>query len=415
MIRINKYCLPNGLRLIHHQDKETQMVALNLLYDVGSKDENPNRTGFAHLFEHLMFGGSVNIPDFDTPLQKAGGENNAWTSNDITNYYSVVPRQNVETAFWLESDRMLGLDFSEKSLSVQKQVVIEEFKQRNLNLPYGDIPLLIRPLAYKVHPYRWPTIGKRVEHIEQVKLEDVKSFFYKHYAPNNAILAVTGNISFEKTVDLTEKWFGPIERRDIELRNLPIEPVQESARFQEVSRPVPLDSITKVYHMCRRMDKEYHCFDLLSDILSNGRSSRLFQRLVMDRKLFADIDASITGDIDAGLFMIKGKVNKGVSLEDADRAIVEELRRLGENEVSSYELQKVVNKFESNDLFSNINYLNKATNLAYYELLDKAENIDSEIEKYKGVTSRMLKEVAERAFVEENSSTLYYRADGNLL
>lgn len=414
MIQINKYCLSNGLRLIHHQDKETQMVALNLLYDVGSKDENPDRTGFAHLFEHLMFGGSVNIPDFDTPLQKAGGENNAWTSNDITNYYSVVPRQNVETAFWLESDRMLGLDFSEKSLSVQKQVVIEEFKQRNLNQPYGDIPLLIRPLAYKVHPYRWPTIGKRVEHIEQVKLEDVKSFFYKHYAPNNAILAVTGNISFEEAVDLTEKWFGTIERRDIESRNLPAEPIQKSARFQEVSRPVPLDSITKVYHMCRRMDEEYHCFDLLSDILSNGRSSRLFQRLVMDRKLFADIDASITGDIDAGLFMIKGKVNKGISLEEADRAIVEELRRLGENEVSAYELQKVVNKFESNDLFSNINYLNKATNLAYYELLDKAENIDSEIEKYKGVTSRTLKEVAERAFVEENSSTLYYRADGDL-
>ena len=414
MIRINRYCLSNGLRLIHHQDKETQMVALNLLYDVVSKDENPDCTGFAHLFEHLMFGGSVNIPDFDTPLQKAGGENNAWTSNDITNYYSVVPRQNVETAFWLESDRMLGLDFSEKSLFVQKQVVIEEFKQRNLNQPYGDIPLLIRPLAYKVHPYRWPTIGKRVEHIEQVKLEDVKSFFYKHYAPNNAILAVTGNISFEEAVELTEKWFGTIERRDIEPRNLPAEPVQKSARFQEVSRSVPLDSITKVYHMCRRMDKEYHCFDLLSDILSNGRSSRLFQRLVMDRKLFADIDASITGDIDAGLFMIKGKVNKGISLEEADRAIVEELRRLGENEVSAYELQKVVNKFESNDLFSNINYLNKATNLAYYELLDRAENIDSEIEKYKGITSRMLKEVAERAFVEENSSTLYYRADGDL-
>ena len=414
MIRINRYCLSNGLRLIHHQDKETQMVALNLLYDVGSKDENPDCTGFAHLFEHLMFGGSVNIPDFDTPLQKAGGENNAWTSNDITNYYSVVPRQNVETAFWLESDRMLGLDFSEKSLSVQKQVVIEEFKQRNLNQPYGDIPLLIRPLSYKVHPYRWPTIGKGVEDIEQVKLEDVKSFFYKHYAPNNAILAVTGNISFEEAVELTEKWFGTIERRDIEPRNLPAEPVQKSARFQEVSRSVPLDSITKVYHMCRRMDKEYHCFDLLSDILSNGRSSRLFQRLVMDRKLFADIDASITGDIDAGLFMIKGKVNKGISLEEADRAIVEELRRLGENEVSAYELQKVVNKFESNDLFSNINYLNKATNLAYYELLDKAENIDSEIEKYKGITSRMLKEVAERAFVEENSSTLYYRADGDL-
>lgn len=414
MIRINKYCLSNGLRLIHHQDKETQMVALNLLYDVGSKDENPDYTGFAHLFEHLMFGGSVNIPDFDTPLQKAGGENNAWTSNDITNYYSVVPRQNVETAFWLESDRMLGLDFSEKTLSVQKQVVIEEFKQRNLNQPYGDIPLLIRPLAYKVHPYQWPTIGKRVEHIEQVKLEDVKSFFYKYYAPNNAILAVTGNISFEEVVSLAEKWFGPIGRRNVGVRNLPSEPHQESPRFQEVRRSVPLDAITKVYHMCRRMDKEYHCFDLLSDILSNGRSSRLFQRLVMDRKLFADIDASITGDIDEGLFMIKGRVNKGISLEIADRAVVEELNKLRAEEVSAYELQKVVNKFESNDRFSNINYLNKATNLAYYELLDKAENINTEIEKYKDITPRMLKEIAERALVEENSSTLYYCADNNL-
>ena len=413
MIRINRYCLSNGLRLIHHLDKETQMVALNLLYDVGSKDENPDNTGFAHLFEHLMFGGSVNIPDFDTPLQKAGGENNAWTSNDVTNYYSVVPRQNVETAFWLESDRMFGLDFSEKSLSVQKQVVIEEFKQRNLNQPYGDIPLLIRPLAYKVHPYQWPTIGKRVEHIEQARLEDVKSFFYKHYAPNNAVLAVTGNISFEETVRLTEKWFGPIEKRNVVRRNLPVEPVQEVSRFQEVVRPVPLDSITKVYHMCRRMDKDYHCFDLLSDILSNGRSSRLFQQLVMNRKLFADIDASITGDIDAGLFMVKGKVNKGISMEDADRAIVDELQKLKEEEVSSYELQKVINKFESNDLFSNINYLNKATNLAYYEMLDKAEDINSEIDKYRSVTSHMLKNVAEKAFVETNSSTLYYKASDN--
>lgn len=414
MIRINKYCLSNGLRLIHHQDKETQMVALNLLYDVGSKDENPDRTGFAHLFEHLMFGGSLNIPDFDTPLQKAGGENNAWTSNDITNYYSVVPRHNIETVFWLESDRMLGLDFSETTLAVQKQVVIEEFKQRNLNQPYGDIPLLIRPLAYKVHPYRWPTIGKRIEHIEQAKMEDVKSFFYSHYAPNNAILAITGNVSFEAAVSLTEKWFGPIAYRDIEKRNLPVEPKQNSPRFQEVWRPVPQDSITKVYHMCRRMDKEYHCFDLLSDVLSNGRSSRLFQRLVMDKKIFADIDASITGDIDAGLFIIKGRVNKGISLEVADRAIVEELYKLKTEGISSYELQKVINKFESNDLFSNINYLNKATNLAYYELLDKAENINNEIDKYRNITSQMLKRVAEKAFVEENSSTLYYRADDSI-
>lgn len=410
MIEVSRYLLPNGLKMLHHFDNSTQMVALNIIYDVGSKDEEPSQTGFAHLFEHLMFGGSVNILDFDTPLQKAGGENNAWTSNDITNYYSVVPRQNVETAFWLESDRMLELNFSEKSLSVQKQVVCEEFKQRNLNQPYGDTYMLLRPMAYKVHPYRWPTIGKEISHIENATLEDVKTFFYKHYAPNNAILSIAGNISFEDAVRLTEKWFGPIPRRNIAVRNLPEEPEQKESRFLEVYRSVPLDAITKAWHMCRRTDKEYHSYDLLSDILSNGRSSRLYRHLVMERKMFSDIDASITGDIDAGLFVVTGRLNKGITMEDADEAIKREVSALMAETIEKQELEKVVNKFESNHLFSNINYLNKATNLAYHELIGRAEDINEEVKKYWDITPQDLRRAAQKVFREENSSTLYYRA-----
>lgn len=396
--------------MLHHFDNSTQMVALNIIYDVGSKDEEPSRTGFAHLFEHLMFGGSVNILDFDTPLQKAGGENNAWTSNDITNYYSVVPRQNVETAFWLESDRMLELNFSEKSLSVQKQVVCEEFKQRNLNQPYGDTYMLLRPMAYKVHPYRWSTIGKEISHIENATLEDVKTFFYEHYAPNNAILSIAGNISFEDAVRLTEKWFGPIPRRNIAVRNLPEEPEQKEPRFLEVYRSVPLDAITKAWHMCRRIDEEYHSYDLLSDILSNGRSSRLYRHLVMEKKMFSDIDASITGDIDAGLFVVTGRLNKGIAMEDADEAIKREVSALMAETIEKKELEKVVNKFESNHLFSNINYLNKATNLAYHELIGRAEDINEEVKKYWDITPQKLRRAAQKVFREENSSTLYYRA-----
>jgi len=410
VIEVSRYLLPNGLKMLHHFDNSTQMVALNIIYDVGSKDEDPSQTGFAHLFEHLMFGGSVNILDFDTPLQKAGGENNAWTSNDITNYYSVVPRQNVETAFWLESDRMLELNFSEKSLSVQKQVVCEEFKQRNLNQPYGDTYMLLRPMAYKVHPYRWPTIGKEISHIENATLEDVKTFFYKHYAPNNAILSIAGNISFEDAVRLTEKWFGPIPRRNIAVRNLPEEPEQKESRFLEVYRSVPLDAITKAWHMCRRTDKEYHSYDLLSDILSNGRSSRLYRHLVMERKMFSDIDASITGDIDAGLFVVTGRLNKGITMEDADEAIKREVSALMAETIEKQELEKVVNKFESNHLFSNINYLNKATNLAYHELIGQAEDINEEVKKYWDITPQDLRRAAQKVFREENSSTLYYRA-----
>ncbi len=410
MIKVNRHILDNGLRILHHRDDSTQMVALNLLYDVGARDEDPQRTGFAHLFEHLMFGGSVNIPEFDTPLQIAGGENNAWTSNDITNFYTVVPAYNVETAFWLESDRMLSLAFTPRSLDVQKQVVIEEFKQRNLNQPYGDMDLLLRPLAYKVHPYAWPTIGKDISHIEGVTLDEVKSFFFRYYAPNNAILSVSGHISFDETVRLCEKWFAPIERRDVPKRNLPVEPLQNERRSMEVERNVPLDAIKMAFHIGKRTDVDYHCYDTLSDILSNGNSSRLFRNLVTDKKIFAEADASITGDLDSGLFLLSGKLLPGVTMKDGEEALLEELDRLVTEKVGEEELLKVVHKFESNDMFSNINYLNKATNLAYYELFDKAESINTEVDKYYNLTPGRLQEAARKAFVATNCSVVYYKA-----
>ena len=410
MIKVNRHILDNGLRILHHRDDSTQMVALNLLYDVGARDEDPQRTGFAHLFEHLMFGGSVNIPEFDTPLQIAGGENNAWTSNDITNFYTVVPAYNVETAFWLESDRMLSLAFTPRSLDVQKQVVIEEFKQRNLNQPYGDMDLLLRPLAYKVHPYAWPTIGKDISHIEGATLDEVKSFFFRYYAPNNAILSVSGHISFDETVRLCEKWFAPIERRDVPKRNLPVEPLQNERRSMEVERNVPLDAIKMAFHIGKRTDVDYHCYDTLSDILSNGNSSRLFRNLVTDKKIFAEADASITGDLDSGLFLLSGKLLPGVTMKDGEEALLEELDRLVTEKVGEEELLKVVHKFESNDMFSNINYLNKATNLAYYELFDKAESINTEVDKYYNLTPGRLQEAARKAFVATNCSVVYYKA-----
>ena len=413
MITVNKYQFLNGLRLLHHADSNTRMVAINLLYDVGARDESPDCTGFAHLFEHLMFGGSLHIPDFDTALQKAGGENNAWTSNDITNYYTIVPRQNVETAFWLESDRMLGLDFSQHSLDVQKAVVMEEFKQRTLNQPYGDIPAIIRELAYREHPYRWPVIGRDISHIEKATLEDVRSFFYNHYAPNNAILAVVGDISFEEALRLSEKWFSPIEKRNIAPRCILPEPEQEAPRYKEVVRDIPSDAIVKAYHMGRRCDADYQTCDLMSDILSNGRSSRLFRRLVMEKSLFTSIDASITGDIDAGLFLINGRLNQGVSLQQADEAIEEELGRLCRESASEQEISKMVHKFETGYLFSNLSYVDKAANLSYFELIDAAESIDREVEKYYRITPDSLQKTAQAVFRANNMSTLYYKAQNS--
>lgn len=412
-MKINKLTLPNGLRLVHNEDTSTQMVALNIVYDVGARDEHPDHTGFAHLFEHLMFGGSVHIPDYDTPLQMAGGENNAWTNSDITNYYLTIPRSNVETAFWLESDRMLELAFSEQSLEVQRGVVMEEFKQRNLNQPYGDVSHLLRPLAYRVHPYRWPTIGKDLSHIAQVTLDEVKAFFYRYYAPNNAVLAVTGNISWENTVRLTEKWFAPIPRREVPLRQLPQEPVQTAERRLTVERNVPLDALFMAYHMCGRADEDYYAFDILSDILSNGRSSRLARRLVQDQKLFSSLDAYISGTRDAGLLHISGKPSPGVTLEQAEAAVRKELEELKHSLIGEQELEKVKNKFESTQIFGNINYLNVATNLAWFELTGQAEDIDREVSRYRAVTAEQLQRVAQQTFLPENCVVLYYKKISN--
>ena len=405
MLKINRHILANGLRLVHSQDDSTQMVALNILYNVGARDEHPEHTGFAHLFEHLMFGGSVNIPDYDAPLQLAGGENNAWTNNDITNYYLTVPRQNVEIGFWLESDRMLSLDFNERSLEVQRGVVMEEFKQRCLNQPYGDVGHLLRPLAYKEHPYQWPTIGKELSHIANATLDEVKDFFFRFYAPN-AVLAVTGNISFEEAVALTEKWFGTIPRRDVPVRRLPQEPVQTEERRLTVERNVPLDALFMAFHMCERAHPDYYAFDILSDILSNGRSSRLNQHLVQEKQLFSSIDASISGSIDAGLFHISGKPSAGVSLEEAEAAVREELKILQNEAIAAQELEKVKNKFESTQIFGNINYLNVATNLAWFELNGVAEDMEKEVERYRAVTAGQLQTVAQTAFDKANGVVL---------
>lgn len=410
MIQVNRYTLANGLRIVHNEDDSTQMVALNLLYDVGARDEDPSHTGFAHLFEHLMFGGSLHIPDYDTPVQNAGGENNAWTNNDITNYYITLPHQNVETGFWLESDRMLSLDFSPKSLEVQRQVVIEEFKQRNLNQPYGDASHLLRELAYESHPYRWPTIGKEIAHIAQATLEEVKDFFFRFYAPNNAILAVTGHISFEETVRLAEKWFGPIPARNISPRQLPAEKPQTVVRRKTVERKVPVDAIYMAFHMSNRMHPDYYVYDMITDILSNGRSSRFIQSLVQEQKLFTSIDAYISGSLDEGLLHITGKPVEGVSLEQAEEAIWKELEKMKTVPVSEQELEKVKNRYESEQIFNNINYLNVATNLAFFELTGKAEDINEEVGKYRAVTAEQIQATSARCFVPENCSILYYKA-----
>ena len=409
MINVNRHVLDNGLRIVHNEDTSTQMIALNLLYDVGARDEHPEHTGFAHLFEHLMFGGSVNIPDYDTPVQKAGGENNAWTSNDMTNYYITLPCKNAEIGFWLESDRMLSLDFNEKSLEVQKNVVTEEFKQRNLNQPYGDVSHIIRDMAYKTHPYRWPTIGKDINHISNATLNEVKEFFYSYYAPNNAILAVSGNITFQETMRLAEKWFGNIPSREIKARELPEEIPQTEERRLTVLRNVPVDTLYMAFHICKRKDKEYYTFDVISDILCNGRSSRLVQKLVQEKKIFSSIDAYISGSIDNGLFHIAGKPCEGISLEEAEEAIWKELERLKKEEIDAQELEKVKNRYESEQIFSNINYLTVATNLAYFELIGKAEDINSEVEKYRSVSPEQIAKAAEKCFVPQNCSILYYK------
>ena len=409
MITVNKYTLSNGLRVVHWENPSTEMVALNLLYNVGARDEHPEHTGFAHLFEHLMFGGSINIPDYDTHVQQAGGENNAWTNNDITNYYITLPRQNVETGFWLESDRMLSLDFSERSLDVQRHVVIEEFKQRHLNQPYGDVGHLVRSMVYKEHPYQWSTIGKDTAHIENATLEEVKDFFFRFYAPNNAILAVTGNISFKETVMYTEKWFGPIPKRNVPTRQLPLEPKQTEERRMTVERNVPMDALYMTFHMCNRLHPDYYVHDMMSDLLSNGNSSRFIRHLIQEKQLFSNIDAYIAGSIEEGTFHINGRPAPGISLEEAEVAVWQELEAMKTEKTDLYELEKVKNHYESEQIFGNINYLNVATNLAFFELISKAEDINDEVAKYRAVGIEDIQRVASETFVRANCSVLYYK------
>ncbi len=410
MIDFSRFELDNGLKIILHEDHSTPMVAVNVLYNVGARDESPDKTGFAHLFEHLMFGGSANIPNFDEPIQRAGGDNNAFTNNDTTNFYTILPAENIETAFWLESDRMLGLNFNKENLDIQRKVVLEEFKETCLNQPYGDVWHHISDMAFKVHPYRWPTIGKIPQHVEEATLEDVEDFFYKYYRPNNAILAISGNVKKLDIKKLAEKWFGPIPKGKIPKRNIPKEPPQKRLEQRISHAKVPIDALYLAFHIPGRLDVDYYTTDLLSDILGNGASARLYRKLLKERRLFNHIDAYITGSIDPGLLIIEGKPTKNVSLEQAEAAIWEELEKLKKALIPNVELLKYKNKIESTLTFSEMNILNKAINLAFFELLGEANLINREKEIYHNITVEDIHYMANVVLTKENCSELYYHS-----
>lgn len=411
MIQFEKFTLNNGMRVIVHQDTTTPMVAVNLLYDVGARDENPEMTGFAHLFEHLMFGGSVNIPEYDTPLQMAGGENNAYTTNDITNYYIQLPKQNIETALWLESDRLLSLAFSKKSLDVQRKVVCEEFKEHYINKPYGDAWKHLRELCYKQHPYRWMTIGKELKHVEDAQLEDVKNFFYKHYRPVNCILCVAGNVHTEEVKILANKWFGDIPSGEKYIRTIAAEPEQTEARTETVVRKVPIDALYKAWHIPARMQGGYHECDLITEIMGNGYASRLYLALVKEQQIFSNINCYHTGSLDAGLLVIEGKIKEGFSLEEANSAVKAQIDLLLANGITDDELQKAQNKIEAMISFEDMSILSRSNNLAFYELLGDAALINQELTNYQKVTTASLLQTAKHIFRTTNENTLFYKAE----
>ena len=411
MIKFERFVLGHGLTVLVHPDPSTPMAVVNVLYDVGARDEVASKTGFAHLFEHLMFGGSINIPDYDDPLQVAGGENNAYTTNDLTNYYCQLPADNLETAFWLESDRMLSLAFSKKSLDVQRKVVCEEFKEHYINKPYGDVWHTMRELAFKEHPYKWMTIGKELSHVENATLEDVKQFFFKHYTPVNAILVVAGNVTVEHVKELAEKWFGDIPSGEKYNRHLPEEPKQIEARRMTVHRNVPMDAIYKTWHMCARRDEDYYATDLLTDILGGGASSRLYQSLVKEQQLFANINCYHFGSLDKGLLTIEGQLIQGVEIEKAEAAIELELDKVRKDLLDDRELQKVKNKTESIMAFEDMSVMNRAGSLAFYELLGDGELMNTEFQKYQEVKSEDLHRIANEVLTNENSNTLWYLSD----
>lgn len=413
MIEYQRTILDNGLRVLIHEDNSTPLVGVNLLYDVGSRDENPERTGFAHLFEHLMFAGSANAPDYDQPIQQAGGESNAFTNNDITNFYATVPAENLETLLWLESDRMLALNINSRSLNVQRKVVVEEFKETTLNEPYGDMWHHLSAMTYQIHPYRWPVIGSVPKHIEDARLADVKDFYKKFYVPNNAILVVAGNLEkIGGTVGAEQKitrWFNNIPKGDVPTRMLPQEPTQHQEIRKIVEANVPVDAIYIAFHSPARNDDDYYAVDLMTDVLSSGSSSRFYQKLVKEKRLFSEVDCFQTGNMDPGLVIIDGKPTEGVSLEQAEAAIWEELELLKRELTAENELIKLKNKIESQQAFSDAGALNKAMNLAFYELLGDAQLINTEFEKYNKVTVQDISRVASAIFKRENAAVLYYK------
>ena len=408
MIKYQEHLLSNGLTLITHVDKNTPLVVVNILYKVGSRNEQAGRTGFAHLFEHLMFGGSKNVSDFDKSLQKVGAENNAFTNTDITNYYSILSAENIETALWAESDRMQYLNLDQKSLDTQKNVVIEEFKQRYLNVPYGDVWLKLLPMAYQVHPYQWPAIGKDISHIEQASLKNVQEFHEKYYVPNNAVLTISGNIDPSKAYELTEKWFGDIPANLNVSHQNPSEPPQTSHRFLEIEANVPLNSIYKTYHMPGRIENSYLPADLLSDLLGRGKSSRLYQNLVKDKKIFNTINSYITGTADPGLLIISGKVNPDVDMVDAETYIDEEIDLL-KNNLTETEIEKVINQAESATLFSETELLNRSINLSVANSLGNTNLVNEEMDLIGKVKKADILHIADEILVTSNCSTLHYK------
>ena len=408
MIEFTQHTLSNGLQVIILPDPSTPLAVVNILYNVGARDEDPKQTGFAHLFEHLMFGGSANIPEYDRPLQLAGGENNAFTNNDFTNYYISLPPENLDIALWLESDRMNKLAFTPKSLEVQRQVVIEEFKQTTLNQPYGDVFMHLRPMAYKKHTYQWATIGKSIEQIQDAKMEDVKEFFYSHYAPNNATIVIAGNIEPSHVIDRVNHWFGDIPSRKIATRNIASEPLQTSTRSLKLERNVPTSAVYRAYHMCSRLHPDYYASDLISDILSNGKSSWFEQELIRKQQLFSEIDAYITGSFDPGLFIISSKPHSDQSIETCESAIDNLLQKMCDGNISATELEKVKNRSIAMRQIENSSILNKAINLAYYNWMGDVNMVNSEDEKYQQVSIEQIQRVAKQIFNKNNCSTLYY-------
>lgn len=411
MIKYEQTQLSNGLTVIANRDTASRMAAVNILYKVGARDENPNRTGLAHLFEHLMFRGTHLIPDFDIPVQMACGENNAFTNNDYTDFYITLPCDNLETALWLESDRMTGLNLSAEACEIEKRVVIEEFRQRYLNQPYGDLNMLLREMVYTTHPYRWATIGLSPDHIAEASIEEIHNFYHRFYHPSNAILSISGDIAAERVFDMAEKWFGGIKPNlDFCPSALPTEPKQTTARRLEVERDVPATTIVIAFHMGNRLSKDFYLGDITSDLLAGGDSARLYEHLIKGKSLFASVNAYISGDVDEGMFVFTGQLLPTTTEQDAEAALWEEIRQLQSGEISDYELEKVKNKFEANTLFGELNVMNKAMNLGYYSMIGDLPLINREIAIYRSLTKEQIADFSRHTFTQENSSTLIYRA-----